>query len=81
MKLLKAVAFIAGLACAAATVANDLILPPYATFAIAGLSGMTAWLVIHPGDVIKTRMQLAAKKKEDAAPAEGAVAVAKKMVT
>jgi hypothetical protein len=50
MKLLNVFCSLAAVTCAAASVAHDLILPPYATFAIAGLSGMTAWLVIHPGN-------------------------------
>lgn len=33
-------------------------LPTYANFMVAGASGMSAWMFIHPIDVVKTRMQL-----------------------
>ncbi|KAG5190636.1 mitochondrial carrier domain-containing protein [Tribonema minus] len=40
---------------AAAPVAGEVPLPTYATFAVAGLSGMTAWLVVHPGKCLLLR--------------------------
>lgn len=41
-------------------------LPTYANFVVAGASGMSAWMLIHPVDVVKTRMQLMGKDRGDA---------------
>lgn len=51
-------------------------LPTYANFVVAGASGMSAWVFIHPADLIKTRMQLLGDAKKDAT----AVTVAKDLV-
>lgn len=40
--------------------------PTYANFIVAGASGMSAWVFIHPVDLVKTRMQLLGDKAEDA---------------
>lgn len=51
-------------------------LPTYANFVVAGASGMSAWMLIHPVDVVKTRMQLLGKERGDAT----AVSVGKDLV-
>lgn len=82
IKLMCCVAAAAA-ACATASVAQEVLLPPAASLAIAGLSGMTAWLVVHPGDVIKTRMQLESKKYTndgDTVPSRNAVVIAQEMI-
>ncbi|CAM9495477.1 unnamed protein product [Ectocarpus sp. 4 AP-2014] len=56
------------------TVAQDL--PTYANFVVAGASGMSAWVFIHPADLIKTRMQLLGDSKKGAT----AVSVGKDLV-
>ncbi|CAN0030783.1 unnamed protein product [Pylaiella littoralis] len=64
----------AALTCVAPAVAQDL--PTYANFIVAGASGMSAWVFIHPADLIKTRMQLLGDAKKDAT----AVSVGKDLV-
>ncbi|CAM9721599.1 unnamed protein product, partial [Phaeothamnion confervicola] len=78
--------FTAASALAAACASPDVIpLPMPVTFAIAGLSGMTAWLFIHPGDLVKTRMILLSKAKGQkggdgrGSPALGPIAVARQI--
>lgn len=51
-------------------------LPTYANFVVAGASGMSAWMFIHPVDLVKTRMQLLGDEKGDAT----AVTIAKTLV-
>ncbi len=43
-------------------------LPTHVTFAIAGASGITAWLAVHPFDVVKVRMQLDSQKGKSPSP-------------
>lgn len=57
-------------------VAAEPVLPAYANFVVAGTSGMSAWMLIHPVDVIKTRMQLLGKSRGDAT----AISVGKELV-
>lgn len=51
-------------------------LPTYANFIVAGASGMSAWVFIHPADLVKTRMQLLGDEKKGAT----AVSVGKDLV-
>ena len=51
-------------------------MPTYANFIVAGASGMSAWVFIHPADLVKTRMQLLGDAKKDAT----AVSVANDLV-
>lgn len=52
-------------------------LPTYANFVVAGASGMSAWMFIHPVDLVKTRMQLLGDKRGDAT----AMSVGKELVS
>eukprot|EP00953_Heterococcus_sp_UTEX-ZZ885_P009218 5455-Heterococcus_DN1.PRE.1 len=61
---------------AAATVAQPQKLPTGATFLVAGMSGISAWLFIHPFDVVKVRMQLMGS----AGAGSGAVSAAREVV-
>jgi hypothetical protein len=54
-------------------------IPGAATFAVAGASGISAWLLIHPFDVIKVRMQLMGETKAVGGPV-GPVAAAREIV-
>lgn len=67
-------AIVACLSSADAAASADL--PTYANFMVAGASGMSAWMLIHPVDVIKTRMQLLGDSKGDA----NAVSIGKDIV-
>lgn len=58
----------------AQAVAQDL--PTYANFMVAGASGMSAWVFIHPVDLVKTRMQLLGDAKKGAT----AISVGKDLV-
>lgn len=51
-------------------------LPTYANFVVAGASGMSAWVFIHPVDLVKTRMQLLGDGKKGAT----AISVGKDLV-
>jgi solute carrier family 25 (mitochondrial oxoglutarate transporter), member 11 len=61
---------------AAETVAPLQKLPTSATFLVAGMSGISAWLFIHPFDVVKVRMQLMGS----AGAGSGAVSAAREVV-
>ena len=52
-------------------------LPTYANFIVAGLSGMSSWVFIHPADLVKTRMQLLGQNEKKT----NAVSVAKDLVS
>jgi solute carrier family 25 (mitochondrial oxoglutarate transporter), member 11 len=61
---------------AAAIAAQPQKLPTGATFLVAGMSGISAWLFIHPFDVVKVRMQLMGS----AGAGSGAVSAAREVV-